>query len=280
MKTAKFQSILLHCLAVFALFCSCAKKEQKTLRSNPAPQEFVLDLVELQIQNKLGKVSLITVEQDPVYHKTKKFQGVNAVDLIKNEINLRDIDIKNTKIVFECQDGYRPEMPLELFLQANPYLVFKDQEATKGSNWETIYKNGQQMTADPFYLVYPRISPIDPNYKWPYNLIKIHLQAQKPSPELFPTSHKELELGYNLFQKHCTVCHALNGKGGSMGPELNFPKNVTQYWKEKELVEFIVNPAAFRNNVKMPKLGLSQEESQQIVDYLKYMSGHKTKTSN
>ena len=60
-----------------------------------------------------------------------------------------------------------------------------------------------------------------------------------------------------------------------MGPELNYPKSVTEYWKEKELVEYIVNPKAFRNKVKMPALGLSKKQSQQIVDYLKYMSENK-----
>jgi cytochrome c2 len=62
-----------------------------------------------------------------------------------------------------------------------------------------------------------------------------------------------------------------------MGPELNYPKSVTEYWKENELVDYIVNPASFRNKVKMPTLGLTKQQSQEIVDYLKYMSENKKK---
>ena len=99
----------------------------------------------------------------------------------------------------------------------------------------------------------------------------------KSALELYPLKDRKLEAGYNLFQKQCLTCHSLNGIGGTMGPELNYPKSVTEYWKEKELVDYIVNPASFRHKVKMPTLGLSQQQSQQIVDYLKYMSENKKK---
>jgi len=60
-----------------------------------------------------------------------------------------------------------------------------------------------------------------------------------------------------------------------MGPELNFPKNVTEYWDNNQLKAFIKNPASFRNNVKMPTLNLSENEIEYITNYLQYMSKHK-----
>jgi cytochrome c2 len=86
-----------------------------------------------------------------------------------------------------------------------------------------------------------------------------------------------LESGYTLFKNHCLTCHAINGIGGTMGPELNYPKSVAEYWKEEELVNYIVNPASFRYKVKMPTLGITKQQSQEIVDYLKYMSENKKK---
>lgn len=275
MKTNKIHFILI-CLSVFAFFSCNQKKEQKTETITISQSEMVLDLVDLQTKNKFGKDTVVVVSDDPVYHKTKKYQAVSASLLVKNEIDLSKIDIKNTKIVFECIDGYKPEMPLELFLSANPFLAFKDIDAPKGTNWEKIIKNGNEMDANPFYLVYTSIPTHNQEYKWPYNLIKIHLEPlNKSTKELFPTNNKKVESGYNLFQKHCITCHAINGIGGEMGPELNYPKSVTEYWKENELVDYIVNPAAFRNKVKMPTLGITKQESQEIVDYLKYMSEKK-----
>jgi len=275
MKITKIH-IILFCLSIL-VFSSCnQKKEGKIETISIAQTEKDLDLLDLQEKNKLGKDTIVTIINDPVYHKTKKYQAVNALTILKNKIDLNKIDIKNTKIVFECSDGYKPEMPLELFLNTKPFLAFKDVDAPKGSKWEKILKGGNEMNADPFYLVYESISEKDSRYKWPYNLIKIHLEPLTGSTkELFPSDNKKVETGYNLFQKQCITCHAINGIGGTMGPELNYPKSVTEYWIEKELVNYIVNPASFRHKVKMPTLGITKQQSQEIVDYLKYMSEQK-----
>ena len=271
--------ILISCLFIFSILSCNQKKEQKVEVSTIASTEIKLDLLDLQKKNKLGKDTVVTIAKDPVYHKEKKYKAVNAVILIKNEIDLKKIDTKNTKIVFECSDGYKPEMPLELFLKANPYLAFEDIDATKGAKWEPIIKDGNEMNAEPFYIVYTSVSEKDSRYKWPYNLIKIYLEPlNKSTLELYPLKNRKLEKGYTLFKNQCLTCHSINGIGGTMGPELNYPRSVTEYWKENELVNYIVNPASFRNKVKMPTLGITKQQSQEIVDYLKYMSENKKKS--
>lgn len=275
MKTVKIRFII-SCLFIFCFLSCNRQKEQKIEQTVTAQPEMVLDLVALQANSRLGKDTVVTVINDPVYHKTKSYHAVNASLLLKNELDLSKIDIKNTLIVFECIDGYKPEMPLELFLKTKSFLAFKDVDAPKGSNWEKIVKNGNEMNADPFYLVYTSVSIDNQEYKWPYNVIKFHLEPKnKNIVALQPKDDEKAIKGFTLFQKHCITCHAINGIGGEMGPELNYPKNVTEYWKETELVNYIVNPASFRNKVKMPTLGITKQESQEIVDYLKYMSGKK-----
>lgn len=270
--------LILFCLFIISFLSCNQKKEQKIEATTFAQTEIKLDLLELQKKNKLGKDTVVTIANDPVYHKEKKYKAVNADVLINNEIDLTKIDPKNTKIVFECIDGYKPEMPLELFLNANPYLAFEDIDAPKGAKWEPIIKDGNEMNAAPFYIVYTGISEKDSRYKWPYNLVKIYLETlNKSTIELYPLKDRKLETGYTLFKNQCLTCHAINGIGGTMGPELNYPKSVTEYWKENELVDYIVNPASFRNKVKMPTLGITKQQSQEIVDYLKYMSENKKK---
>ncbi|SHG12604.1 Cytochrome c2 [Flavobacterium fluvii] len=276
MKKVKIHLIL--CLFIFSFLSCNQKKEQKIETTSIVQSETKLDLLDLQAKNKLGKDTVVTIGNDPVYHKAKKFKAVSASLLIQTEIDLTKIDPKNTKIVFECIDGYKPEMPLELFLNANPYLAFEDVDAPKGTKWETIVKDGNEMNAEPFYIVYTSVLEKDTRYKWPYNLVKMYLEPlNKSTLELFPLKNRKLQSGYTLFKNQCITCHAINGIGGTMGPELNFPKSVTEYWKEKELVDYIVNPASFRNKVKMPTLGITKQQSQEIVDYLKYMSENKKK---
>ncbi|TRX16245.1 c-type cytochrome [Flavobacterium franklandianum] len=277
MKTTKIH-ILISCLFIFSVLSCNQKKEQKIKTMSITQTETKLDLLDLQTKNKLGKDTVVAIINDPVYHKAKKYKAVSASILIKNEIDLTKIDPKNTKIVFECKDGYKPEMPLELFLNAKPYLAFQDLDAPKGTKWEAIIKDGNEMNAAPFYIVYTSVSEKDTRYKWPYNLVKIHLEPlNKSTLELYPLKNRKLETGYTLFKNQCLTCHSINGIGGTMGPELNYPRSVTEYWKENELVDYIVNPASFRNKVKMPTLGITKQQSQEIVDYLKYMSENKKK---
>jgi cytochrome c2 len=275
MKTVKIHFIL-SCFFIFSFLSCNQQKEEKIEPITNVQTEMELDLLAIKAKKKLGKDTVVTIIDDPVYHKTKKYNVVNALVLLKTEIDLSKVDIKNTLVVFECIDGYKPEMPLELFLNAKPFLAFKDIDAPKGSNWEKIIKNGNEMNADPFYLVYTSVPTDNQEYKWPYNVIKFRLESKNKNIEaLQPKEDEKAMKGFALFQKQCITCHAINGIGGEMGPELNYPKNVTEYWKETELVDYIVNPAAFRHKVKMPTLGITKQQSQEIVDYLKYMSKKK-----
>jgi len=285
MKTTKYNLFIPFLLICSFLSCNQKKEQIKdqlnvnqsagsTVEPIVNKSEYHIDLLDLKTKKKLGKDTLITVVNDPVYHKTKKYSAFNALTLIANEIDLSIINSKSTKIVFECIDGYKPEMPLELFLASKPYLAFKDVDA-KGADWEPISKNGNKMDAAPFYLVYTNAPADDDHYKWPYNLIKIHLEPiDKSKTALYPKDQSKVA-GYTLFQNQCISCHAINGIGGEMGPELNYPKSVTEYWVETELVDYIVNPASFRNKVKMPTLGITKQQSQEIVGYLKYMAKNK-----
>ena len=85
------------------------------------------------------------------------------------------------------------------------------------------------------------------------------------------------------FRQHCIKCHTLNGDGGSIGPELNYPVSVTEYWKSKWLRRFIVNPQSVRSNSKMipfyRDVENRQEQVADIIEYLKVMARNKSLTS-
>jgi cytochrome c2 len=59
---------------------------------------------------------------------------------------------------------------------------------------------------------------------------KIHLVPNDENIAfLFPKENSKAD--YELFKKNVT-CHAINKIGGNMGPELNYPKSVTEYWNK------------------------------------------------
>jgi hypothetical protein len=66
-----------------------------------------------------------------------------------------------------------------------------------------IIKDGNEMKAAPFYLVYQGVSAKETDLEWPYNLIKYTLSMMK-------TSHlvsKKIQgrLGYELFKKNASL---------------------------------------------------------------------------
>lgn len=270
-------------LSVFYISCNNSKTTHgDSLRvaklekiETPAGDTLNIDLVDLKAKGLLINTQVVTVNDDPVYHKTKKFNALPLKELLEKFSSIENLNAANTKVVFECEDGYKPEMPLEKLLSAKAFLAVSDVDAPEGREWEQILKDGHAMKAEPFYLIYAGVSPKDGDFKWPYNLVKIHFAPLNENDAMLVPKDATAMTGYNLFKKHCQTCHAINKIGGKMGPELNFPKSVIEYWKIEDLKAFIQNPASYRNDVKMPTLGIKPTEVTEILKYLEYMSKHK-----
>jgi cytochrome c2 len=246
-----------------------------TIESVTASDSLTIDLLDLRDGGLLKATQIISIKPDPVYHKNKRFNALPLKDILEKFSSMKRMNVADLKVVFECEDGYKPEMPLEILLSAKAFLAISDADALKGRTWEILLKNGQETKMEPFYVVYEGVSGDDVSYKWPYNLVKIHLAPLHENDEALKPKDISTLAGYELFKNRCQTCHAINKIGGKMGPELNYPKSVTEYWKTDDLKAFIQNPASYRNNVKMPMLGIKPEESTEIVKYLSYMSEHK-----
>jgi cytochrome c2 len=234
-----------------------------------------IDFVSLKAKGLLSKTQIVEVKNDPVYHKTKKFNAIPLNNLLYKYSTLENINLAETKVVFECEDGYKPEMSLAKLLASVSYLAISDAEAPKGREWEQIIKDGHEMKAEPFYIIYEGVSQKDGSYKWPYNLVKIHFAPLHENDGILIPKDKLAMAGYEQYKNRCQTCHAINKIGGNMGPELNYPKSITEYWKKDDLIAFIQNPAAYRYGVKMPNLNVNKDEAEAIVLYLEYMSQHK-----
>ena len=74
---------------------------------------------------------------------------------------------------------------------------------------------------------------------------------------------------------------ALQAEGGKVGPELNYPMNVTEYYKPIFLKKWINNPSSIRSHTPMPKFPDNIQNKDKIIDdivaYLQSMVGKKIK---
>ena len=91
-------------------------------------------------------------------------------------------------------------------------------------------------------------------------------------PELVRTSshakyHPGGDAGRLMEDLRCQSCHAINGNGGDMAPDLSFEGSAVQ---RKWLLDFMNNPNTLRPMLirRMPKFNLSEAEINSLSDYL------------
>lgn len=80
-----------------------------------------------------------------------------------------------------------------------------------------------------------------------------------------PQAARELTEAPPKFKSLCVACHMVNGKGGNVGPALD---GVASRFEREYLVKWLKDPEAVKPGTTMPKLPLSDDEVESIVDYL------------
>jgi len=195
----------------------------------------------------------------------------------------------NEVLYFVASDGYRATMSEPVSDPGVKGIVaFADLDAAGG--WETVKHGAKSISPGPFYLVWESRTPGDSAAlarPWPYQLARIEvIDPRRKFDRIYPTGVPDddpVARGFRAFavESHggdqCVACHALNRQGGSVGPELNVPRNITEYRDEATLAAFIRNSRSFRAGSAMPVYQgrLSDREIADILAYLRWMRGHK-----
>ncbi len=225
-------------------------------------------LAQLRQQHPLASAEV----NDPVYKRTMNYQGIWLRDILKglSAAGHRESDIY---VRFRCKDGYLPGMPLVRAKGAQGLIALRDTKAPPGADWQPLPGN-TAATPGPAYLVWVS-PPGDPEeYPWPYQIVAIELVPS--SDGLAALAGESTKVGRELFITHCIKCHAINGIGGTFGPELNSPCSVTEYWNPHTLRRFIADASSVRAGTKMPSFqSLPEQDVHLIVAYLLSMSRHK-----
>lgn len=191
------------------------------------------------------------------------------------------------EVLFTCADGYQPSVPVKDILEHSSYLAVS-REGSKGGEFTLVNKLQAQekVTLGPLYLVWDNIRDkslrAEGASQWPYQVVSIDLvrfqdrfAAMAPAKDAPP----QVIEGFLTFRKACANCHRINGVGAEKAPELNYPVNVTEYYKEEYLKRWIDRPQSIRWQSPMPPFNPDHPQRKQAIDaiysYLKHMAQHK-----
>ena len=278
MRTPRF--LLLFGLCMVGCMSNDSKQQPNTEKETAITgidtinHQIIIDLPVLAAQGKLPPEDTIHFKRDPhIKNEEKNFIGFALTDLLKTAFDRFPFDTAKAIVLFECTDGYTPTTPLALVYGKNrPYVLSADADAAKGEKWAPGFEKFA-----PFYLAWDDYLPADHRYVYPYSLVKIKvLSIRKAFKNAYPLDNPDMVKGFMLYSQNCMKCHAINTVGGGIGPELNYPKSITEYWSEANIIAFAKNPTDFRINSKMPPVtDLKDEAFVEIVKYLKYISKYK-----
>ncbi len=212
---------------------------------------------------------------DPHEHATIDVIGVRASALFDAAFGpaWRSAD----DIVATCADGFHPAIPARLFLEREAYVAYARPD---GRRFSVQAGPGESTLVGPYYLVWKKGAGADPpEPAWPYQVTGLELTdfASRFAAAIPPSGSDPLAReGFERFHTFCLPCHAINGAGGDVGPELNYPTNVTEYFAEPTLRLWLVDPRQVRGNAKMaPPLRDDDQRARSIdaiIAYLKTMA--------
>jgi len=87
-----------------------------------------------------------------------------------------------------------------------------------------------------------------------------------PPEPVMSLNSESMDSGKNIFVSDgCAGCHAINGEGGTAGPDLS---DISDRRDAEWLKQFITNPQNVKKDAKMPSSDLSGDELNALVDYL------------
>ena len=267
-------------LATAILGCT---KEQKHLIVKTGAVEKSIRLAELK--TRFGDT---TVEVDDYYlHRQVRYRAISLPALLKAlSAEAGQFD----EFVFRCADGYLAHVSradFEAGKLGNFFLAYGESTGAAASAAEPgengdhfsskIMQGKAEVSPEPFYAVATEKESFR-TLSWPYEIVAIELvDFKKTFPALYvPGMEKSALAGFDLFRKECLKCHSLNLQGGDIGPELNVPRNITEYRDEAFLKSFIRNASAYRAKSKMQSfVHLSDAQIGDVIAYLKLMRRHK-----
>ena len=231
-----------------------------------------------EIVSRCGREQ-ITVA-DPYYEKQKTFYATSLSCVLEEGFGTAPEAWGDREIIFRALDGYARSATAETLRREGGFLALADAGLAVWPEvaWAPI---GREKTdPGPFYVIWNQSGQQGPHlYPWPYQLSVIEMKSVVDAyPHTVPNgleANHPAQRGHEIFLRDCLTCHAINGDGGVVGPELNLPQSIVEYRDVEQLKVFVRNPREFRYTKMPANPHLTDADLSDLISYFQAMKERK-----
>jgi mono/diheme cytochrome c family protein len=216
---------------------------------------------------------------DPYYGGPKRFRALPLGAVLARGFGAEVASeaFAHAELLLRARDGYTRTASGAQLRSPGAFLAYADADRPGGG---FLPIDRRQLDPAPFYLVWQGEGRSDTNlWPWPYQLAEIEIAdfaetfPHVPPPGARPGS--AAQRGFAIFRASCIACHAINGEGGTVGPELNVPRSIVEYRDPALLKQFIRDPRSFRYTSMPSQPQLGDADLDALLAYFTHMSAHK-----
>ena len=257
----------LRALAVLALAVTAAPAAEPVLEARGGGRVVSSGTAAaLAIRVATGRVILANPFLDG---RQKAYEAFPAAALLDAMLGRGWREVPDGEVSFKALDGYEAHVAAARLADGGAWLALRDLD--RAPAWERL--GTRAVDPGPLFLVWDGGRNPDKGYAWPWQVASVEAaRFEDKYPHLAPRAagrDSAETRGFSLFRARCVKCHALDQEGGSMGPDLGAPRNVTDYLPEAHFKAYVRKPSSFRYTAMPDHEMLGPKDLDDLWRYLK-----------